>query len=153
MVGKLSIRFATTGLQPINQAYIIDDSAETCSATQTTDNAFLLQHTQLRCMRFAGQIGDSTVTITGVGLGCGYNLYVSALSLEHSTSWLGRWPTCQLLDTSYYGNKQSCSYSCTYPGYWKEIQILKFPHSSDEYIWEICHINVTADFPGKYSDK
>ena len=142
--GKFSIRFANTSLKSTNQTFITDDSTDSCSAFQTTDNASLLQYTQLRLMPLAGQRGSINVTIIGVSLGCGYNLYVSVLSLDQSKHWLGRWSTCNLLDTSRYGTKENCSYFCSSPLYWSEIQVMKFPHSSDESFWEICHFGITG---------
>lgn len=110
------------------------------------NNASLLKHTQFRFMPLAGQMADNNVTIIGQRLACGYNLYVSTLSVEQSSSWLGRWSMCTLLDTSSYGTKERCSYFCTSPDNGTEIQVLKFPHTSDEYFWGVCHISRTGEY-------
>jgi hypothetical protein len=143
--GELSIRFASDSVIPTNESSITDDSVETCSDFQTRDNDTLLHNTHLRIVQGAGQVGDINVTITGGRLECRSNLYVTPLAIHQSHSWLGRWIRCTLLETSMDENRERCTYFCTSPGYWREIQVLKV----DEYSWEICHINITAKLPGE----
>ena len=96
----------------------------------------------------AGQIVDTNVTITGSKMGCGYNLYVTVLTTAQSTTWLGRWTGCTLLETIRYGNMESCSYWCKSPGYWKELQVLKVARRPEELNWEFCDINITSNSTG-----
>ena len=151
LIGELSIRFAPDGILPINESCITDDSADTCTTFQARDNASLQLYTHFRIKPSVPQKNDTKVIITGARLGCGHNLYVSAISAEQSKSWLGRWSTFNLLDTSGYDKKESCSYLCTFLDDWSEIQVLKIPHSSDEYFWKICHINMNVDYSGECS--
>jgi len=143
LVGKLSIRFAEDSLMPKNETLIKDSYLDTCTTFQRRDNRSILQHTHFRIRKFAGQVGTINVTITGRQMGCGDGLYVTPLTLAQSTTWLGRWITCTLLDLKHDLNQDRCYYYCNSPGYWKEIQVIKIPRTSEDYYWEICQINAT----------
>jgi len=148
--GELSIRFAEDSLIAINESIFEDASLDTCTEFQRRDINNELRHTHFRIRRFNGQIGDINVTITGTKLGCGYDIYVSSLSLDQSKTWLGRWTTCTLLEISTDMGKERCSYWCMEPGYWREVQVLKVPRTTEESYWEVCYINLTVIVSGEF---
>jgi hypothetical protein len=112
-------------------------------------NSIISHYTQFRVQKFAGQISDINVTIIGRQLGCGYNLYITPLTVEQSNTWQGIWTSCTLLETGSDDSKELCSYWCKSPGYWEELQVLKVPRTSDESDWELCHMNITSNSDGE----
>ena len=148
--GELPIHFSEYSVTPINETFIKDDSLDTCTAFRKRDVNAELPPTHFRIRRFIDQIGDINVTITGTKLGCGYNIYVSSLSLDQSKTWLGRWTTCTLLEISTDMGKERCSYWCMEPGNWREVQVLRVPRTTEEYYWEVCNINFTGISFGEF---
>ena len=146
---ELFIRFAEDSLIPINETFIKDDSLDTCTSFQRRNNA-QLQHTHFRIRKRTDQMGDINVTIIGTKLGCGYNIYLTPLSLAQAKTWLGRWNTCTLLENSTDMGQEICSYLCMKPGFWRELQVLKVPRTVDELYWEVCYINVSSIFSSEF---
>ena len=95
-----------------------------------------------RLQTLAGHIGDINVTITGSRLGCGYNLYMTLLTVAQSNTWQGRWSGCTLSEIGGDDNREVCSYWCRSSGYWEEIQVRKVPKSPEEVDWEPCHVSL-----------
>ena len=148
LVGHLYIRFEDRSLISTNLEALTDNTSYTCTTFQRINNISISYYTQFRVQKSAGQIGDTNVTITGSKLGCGYNLYVTVLTTAQSTTWLGRWTGCTLLETIRYGNMESCSYWCKSPGYWKELQVLMIARTSEELDWELYNISITSHSTG-----
>ncbi|KAK2143465.1 hypothetical protein LSH36_839g05099 [Paralvinella palmiformis] len=48
--------------------------------------------------------------------------------------------------------KERCSYWCMEPGYWREVQVLKVPRTTEESYWEVCYINLTVIVSDTYKD-
>ncbi|KAK2152181.1 hypothetical protein LSH36_338g07065 [Paralvinella palmiformis] len=125
-----------------------DSSSNTCTTFIRRDNESIPRVTHFRVRRFAGQIGYINATIIGRKMGCGDSMYVTPLTMDQSTTWFGRWTTCTLLDIKTNLSQERCSYYCSYPGYWNEIQVIKVPRTYESLNWEICHINATDRFTG-----
>ena len=148
LVGHLYIRFEDRSLRSTNLEALTDNTSDTCTTFQRINNISISYYTQFRVQKFAGQISDINVTIIGRQLGCGYNLYITPLTVEQSNTWQGIWTPCTLLETGSDDSKELCSYWCKSPGYWKELQVLKVARRPEELNWEFCDINITSNSTG-----
>ena len=140
--GDHSFRFADDTLIPANPDFLKDASSDTCTAFQQNDLNSDHGFTQFRVNASIAEIGSINVIITGNGLECGRNLYVSPISSAESESWLGRWTRFKLEKTTENDNKQRCFFWFNSTGPVNEIQVIRTPLPSKDVNWEICHISI-----------
>jgi hypothetical protein len=141
--------FDEKGIFPDNVTFLADGNPDTCHTFTVDDEVCVPKYSHLKVQIAVVVVDNVNVTLMGTNLGCGYNLYVTPLSLAETEKWTGQWSTCRLFETSIDGGTQNCFYQCKCSGNCKAIQILKWPRTVEESSWTLCHVCLINNITGK----
>ena len=137
-----------TSIFPGKEYYLIDNNPETCTAFNISYDGRSQRFIQFRFRLPNDVSAEVNVSLIGVNLGCGQNLYVSPLSDVESNIWTGRWTTCSLLRASVSEGQESCSYRCDCTKRCKEMQILKIHRTTEDSSLIACHASLKYEESG-----
>jgi len=141
---ELAVSFNPKQIIPENNTL----SKDTCTRFVADNNSSKEQFSTFRIELAEDNVFFVNVSLQGLNMSGGNDLYVTPLTESQTRNWSGMWMTCHLARKSDGDGIKRYTFSCPCYGICKAIQVIRRPHNFEESHWDLCHVCLSYNTTG-----